>query len=243
MKVQAKTDVGMVRSDNQDYFFFTKEPVGSLKNLFLVADGMGGHRAGDMASRFTVETFVRLVKSYEYTDTVTILTEAVTRVNTLLLEKAGESEDYEGMGTTLVAATIDGNTLKVANVGDSRLYLVGDDICQVTRDHSLVEEMVLRGQLEKEEAKTHVNKNIITRAIGAGDTVMPEIFSADLSPGVKILMCSDGLTNMLDDNNIARIIKEAPSADEAVNELIASANEAGGKDNVTALVIDPEIGR
>ena len=243
MKVQAKTDVGMVRSDNQDYFFFSKEPVGSLQNLFLVADGMGGHKAGDMASRFTVETFVQLVNSYEYTDTVTILTEAVTRVNALLLEKAGESEDYEGMGTTLVAATIDGNTLKVANVGDSRLYLVGDDICQVTRDHSLVEEMVLRGQLEKEEAKTHVNKNIITRAIGAGDSVMPEIFSADLSPGVKILMCSDGLTNMLDDNKIARIIKEAPSVDEAVDELIASANEAGGKDNVTALVIDPEIGR
>lgn len=243
MKVQAKTDVGMVRSDNQDYFFFSKEPVGSLQNLFLVADGMGGHKAGDMASRFTVETFVQLVNSYEYTDTVTILTEAVTRVNALLLEKAGESEDYEGMGTTLVAATIEGNTLKVANVGDSRLYLVGDDICQVTRDHSLVEEMVLRGQLEKEEAKTHVNKNIITRAIGAGDSVMPEIFSADLSPGVKILMCSDGLTNMLDDNKIARIIKEAPSVDEAVDELIASANEAGGKDNVTALVIDPEIGR
>ena len=243
MKVQAKTDVGMVRSDNQDYFFFTPEPVGSLQNLFLVADGMGGHRAGDMASRFTVETFVRLVGSYEYTDTVTILTEAVTRVNTLLLEKAAESEDYEGMGTTLVAATIEGNTLKVANVGDSRLYLVGDDICQVTRDHSLVEEMVLRGQLEKEEAKTHVNKNIITRAIGACDTVMPEIFSADLSPGVKILMCSDGLTNMLDDNKIAKIIKEAGSVDEAVNELIASANDAGGKDNVTALLIDPEIGR
>ena len=243
MKVQAKTDVGRVRSDNQDYFFFTSEPVGNLKNLFLVADGMGGHRAGDMASRFTVETFVQLVKGYEYTDTVTILTEAVTQVNKLLLEKSQESEDYEGMGTTLVAATIEGNTLKVANVGDSRLYLVGDDICQVTRDHSLVEEMVLRGQLGKEEAKTHVNKNIITRAIGAGEQVTPEIFSADLDPGTEILMCSDGLTNMADDNKIARIIKEAGSVDEAVVRLIDEANEAGGKDNVTALLIDPEIGR
>lgn len=243
MKVQAKTDVGMVRSDNQDYFFFCAEPIGNLKNLFLVADGMGGHRAGDMASRFTVETFVDLIKNYEYTDTVTLLTEAVTQVNGFLLEKSHESDDYEGMGTTLVAATIDGNTLKVANVGDSRLYLVGDDICQVTRDHSLVEEMVLRGQLEKEEAKTHVNKNIITRAIGASETVTPEIFSADLSPGVKILMCSDGLTNMLEDKKIERLIKEAASVDEAVNELIAAANNAGGKDNVTALLIDPEIGR
>ena len=243
MKVQAKTDVGMVRSDNQDYFFFSAEPVGNLKNLFLVADGMGGHRAGDMASRFTVETFVQLIRGYEYTDTVTLLTEAVTQVNSLILKKAGESEDYEGMGTTLVAATIDGNTLKVANVGDSRLYLVSDDICQVTRDHSLVEEMVLRGQLEKEEAKTHVNKNIITRAIGAGETVTPEIFSADLGPGVKILMCSDGLTNMVEDKKIERLINESASVDEAVTELIAAANNAGGKDNVTALLIDPEIGR
>lgn len=243
MRVQAKTDVGMVRNDNQDYFYFTTEPVGNLRNLFIVADGMGGHRAGDMASRFTVETFVSLVKSYEYTDTVTLLTEAVTQVNTLLLKKAKESEDYEGMGTTLVAATIEGNTLKVANVGDSRLYLVGDDICQVTRDHSLVEEMVLRGQLEKEEAKNHVNKNIITRAIGAGETVTPELFSVDLDPGVKILMCSDGLTNMLDDNRIEHYVKEAGSVDEAVNELIVAANNAGGKDNVTALLIDPEIGR
>lgn len=243
MKVQAKTDVGRVRSDNQDYFFFTTEPVGNLKNLFLVADGMGGHRAGDMASRFTVETFVQLVKGYEYTDTVTILTEAVTQVNKLLLEKSRESEDYEGMGTTLVAATIEDAVLKVANVGDSRLYLVNDDICQVTRDHSLVEEMVLRGQLEKEEAKTHVNKNIITRAIGADVQVTPELFSADLSPGTRILMCSDGLTNMVDDNKIARLIKETASVDEAVIRLIDEANEAGGKDNVTALLIDPEIGR
>ncbi len=243
MKVQARTDVGRTRSDNQDFYFFTQEPVGSLDNLFLVADGMGGHRAGDMASRFTVETFVQLVRSYEYTDTVTILTEAVTQVNSLLLKKAGESDDYEGMGTTLVAATIQGNTLKVANVGDSRLYLIGDDICQVTRDHSLVEEMVLRGQLEKEEAKTHVNKNIITRAIGASESVTPEIFSADLDPGIKILMCSDGLTNMLDDSKIARLIKRSGSVDEAVDELIIEANEAGGKDNITALLIDPEIGR
>ena len=243
MKVQAKTDVGRVREDNQDYYFFTAEPIGSLKNLFLVADGMGGHKAGDMASRFTVETFVRLVKSYEYTDTVTILTEAVVRVNEMLIEKSHESEDYDGMGTTLVAATIEGNTLKVANVGDSRLYLVGDDICQVTRDHSLVEEMVLRGQLEKEEARTHVNKNIITRAIGAGDTVMPEIFSVDISPGSEVLMCTDGLTNMLEDNRIARIIKNSETVGTAVEDLIDAANEAGGNDNVTALLIDPEIGR
>ena len=166
MKAYAVTDVGRTRDTNQDYFYYSSEPVGNLPNLYLVADGMGGHKAGDLASRFTVENVVRLVESYkDYRDPVTILAKAINEVNRMLIEKSKESEDYEGMGTTLVAATIDGDVLKVANVGDSRLYLIEKDILQITRDHSLVEEMVLRGQIDKEEARTHVNKNIITRAI------------------------------------------------------------------------------
>ena len=167
MKAYAVTDVGRTRDTNQDYFYYSSEPVGNLPNLYLVADGMGGHKAGDLASRFTIENVVRLVESYkDYRDPVTILAKAINEVNGMLIEKSKESEDYEGMGTTLVAATIDGDVLKVANVGDSRLYLIEKDILQITRDHSLVEEMVLRGQIDKEEARTHVNKNIITRAIG-----------------------------------------------------------------------------
>ena len=243
MKVQAITDPGLVRSSNQDYCYFTKDPIGALPNLFIVADGMGGHNAGDYASRFTVETFARLVKSYDYVDTVTILMEAVTEVNRLLLEKSSQLPELEGMGTTLVAATIEDNVLKVANVGDSRLYLIGDDICQITRDHSLVEEMVLRGQLDKDEARTHVNKNIITRAIGAGSEVVPEIFSVDLDPGARILICTDGLTNMLDDVRIEHIVKSEKDVDKATMRLVNEANEAGGKDNITAMLIDPEIER
>ena len=204
MKVHAITDVGRVRDSNQDFCMYITEPIGDLPNLFLVADGMGGHKSGDLASRFTVETFRELVQSYDSLDTVTLLTKAVKEVNKLLIRKSLESSDYEGMGTTLVAATIEGNTLKVANVGDSRLYTINEDICQITRDHSLVEEMVQRGQLEKDEARTHANKNIITRAIGVDNDVTPEIFSVDLEEGSKILMCTDGLTNMVDDGRIQR---------------------------------------
>lgn len=243
MKVYAITDVGRVRDSNQDYCSFSTEPVGDLPNLFIVADGMGGHKSGDLASRFTVETFRELVQRYDSLDTVTILTNAVKEVNKLLIRKSLESSDYEGMGTTLVAATIEGNTLKVANVGDSRLYIIKEDICQITRDHSLVEEMVQRGQLEKDEARTHANKNIITRAIGVDNDVTPEIFSVDLETGEKVLMCTDGLTNMVDDNRILRFIKKGGSVRDITERLLQAALESGGKDNITVMVIDPETER
>ena len=243
MKVYAVTDVGRVRDSNQDYCSYITEPIGDLPNLFLVADGMGGHKSGDLASRFTVETFRELVQSYDSLDTVTILTNAVKEVNKLLIRKSLESSDYEGMGTTLVAATIEGATLKVANVGDSRLYIIKEDICQITRDHSLVEEMVQRGQLEKDEARTHANKNIITRAIGVDNDVTPEIFSVDLDEGSKILMCTDGLTNMVDDNRIQRLIKKGGTVKDITERLLDAALESGGKDNITVMVIDPETER
>jgi len=157
----------------------------------------------------------------------------------MLIEKSKESEDYEGMGTTLVAATIDGDVLKVANVGDSRLYLIEKDILQITRDHSLVEEMVLRGQIDKEEARTHVNKNIITRAIGVLDDVSPELFSVDLTESSILLLCSDGLTNMVSDQEILEIIKSEDNIKGQVEELVRKANENGGKDNITAMIINP----
>ena len=151
MKVQAVTDVGRERSVNQDYVYYSLTETGSLPNLFLVADGMGGHKAGDMASRYTVETFVSLVQDSTLKDPVSIINNAVTQVNRRLLQKAAESENYEGMGTTLVAATVYDNILRVANVGDSRLYILGNEITQITRDHSLVEEMVSMGEINREQ--------------------------------------------------------------------------------------------
>lgn len=143
MRATAVTDIGKTRAVNQDYVYTSVDSIGCLPNLFIVADGMGGHKAGDTASRFTVETVKRLISESDQTDAISVINQAVKEVNTLLIEKASESEEYYGMGTTLVIASIFDNALRVANVGDSRLYVIDDNITQITRDHSLVEEMVL----------------------------------------------------------------------------------------------------
>ena len=238
MRATAITDIGKTRAVNQDYIYASVEGIGCLPKLFVVADGMGGHKAGDTASRYTVETIKELIAESEETDALSVISEAVKSVNTLLIKKAGESEDYQGMGTTLVIASIFGNVLRVANVGDSRLYVIDDEITQITRDHSLVEEMVLAGQLSRSEARTHAKKNVITRAIGGEEEVEPEMFSVDLKENSKILMCSDGLTNMLEDDEIMRIVKNSPDIEEAAAVLIDRANANGGKDNISVVIVE-----
>lgn len=239
MKASAATDVGLERTVNQDYVYYSLTEVGSLPNLFIVADGMGGHKAGDIASRYTVETFISLVKETGGKDPVSVINNAVTAVNARLLEKAKESADYEGMGTTLVVATIYDHMLKVANVGDSRLYVVGNDITQITRDHSLVEEMVSLGEIDRSEARTHTQKNIITRAIGGYEAVEAEMFSVDLKPGDRVILCSDGLSNMVEDTDILRIVKNSTDIETAVTALVHAANENGGRDNISVMIIEP----
>ena len=239
MEAFALTDVGIERKINQDYVYFTLKQTGHLPNLFIVADGMGGHKAGDVASRYTVDEFVSLIENATEKDDITVISEAVTKVNTMLLEKAKESPDYTGMGTTLVVATIKDEMLRVANVGDSRLYVIGTDgIRQITRDHSLVEEMVLAGQLSKSEARTHARKNVITRAIGVEEQVEPEMFSIDLKENSKVLMCSDGLTNMLEDAEILSIVRNNADIEDAARMLIDRANENGGKDNISVIIVE-----
>lgn len=237
MKAVAMTDIGKKRKTNQDFVYTSMTPIGILPNLFIVADGMGGHKAGDMASRFTVETLIKLLEKSLSKDAVSSLENAIIKVNTLLLEKAKESEDYTGMGTTLCCASVIDDTLLVANVGDSRLYVVDEDIRQVTRDHSLVEEMVLAGEINKEQARTHERKNVITRAIGGTDTVLPDLFRIDLKKNDYILMCSDGLTNMVEDEEIADIIKEESDINNAAKKLIDKANKNGGVDNISVVII------
>lgn len=239
MKAYAATNVGLERSINQDYIYYSLEKCGCLPNLFVVADGMGGHKAGDIASRFTVENLVTLIRESKEKDLISIINNAISDVNGKLFDKARESVDYEGMGTTLVVATISDKLLKVANVGDSRLYIVGDDITQITRDHSLVEEMVSLGKLDRKAARTHEKKNYITRAIGGEKNVDAEMFSVDLKPGDRIIMCTDGLSNMVEDNDILNIVKRSDSLEEAVEGLIKTANDNGGKDNISVIIIEP----
>ena len=238
MKAFAATDVGKVREVNQDCVFSSTGPVGCLPNLFIVADGMGGHKAGDIASRLTVDSVVDKLSKVNSKDYISVITDTIIKVNKEVIDKAAESQDYEGMGTTLVVATVFENILKVANVGDSRLYVIGEDIIQITRDHSLVEEMVTNGQLDRADARVDKRKNIITRAIGGESKVEAEMFSVELKPEDKILMCSDGLSNMVDDAEILEIINREPDIEKAARMLIDAANENGGKDNISVVIVE-----
>lgn len=239
MKTYSITDTGVMRETNQDYFFASDDPVGSLPNLYIVADGMGGHKAGDYASRYTTQRIVASVSRSSGEEPVSILKEAIETANRLLIEEAAEDETKRGMGTTVVAATIISGRLYVANVGDSRLYLVGNEMRQITRDHSLVAEMVRIGEMEAVAAKVHPDKNIITRAIGAAAHVEADFFEVDLVPQNRILLCTDGLTNMVDDSAIRDMVMEEDPIEERVEKLIYAANRAGGKDNITVMIIEP----
>lgn len=240
MKAYAKTDIGAKRQTNQDYIFCSMQPVGSLPNLFIVADGMGGHKAGDLASRYTVEKFLDSVKSSEAENPISIIEEAVRYANLALMDKAKESIDYEGMGTTLVVATFIDKSLYIANVGDSRLYIVNNEIQQITRDHSLVEEMINLGEIDRRNARTHEKKNIITRAIGVDSEVVADFFEVEYSKGDIILMCSDGLSNMIEDEDMKMIINEGNDVSEIANKLIEVANNNGGKDNISVVLVEPD---
>ena len=233
------TDIGRKREINQDYVFATDETIGNLPNLLVVADGMGGHRAGDFASRFTVEVLAEEVQNSKETHPEQILGNAIQTANERLMEEAAKDSRLEGMGTTLVAATILDHVLYFANVGDSRLYLINKEIRQLSKDHSMVEEMVRLGGLTEEEAKHHPDKNIITRAMGVKDKVEPDFFEYRLKGGDTILMCSDGLTNMVDDDEIFHIVKSARDIVEAVETLIQRANENGGSDNIGIVLAQP----
>ena len=238
-----KTDVGLMRTINQDSIFTSIEAIGKLPNLFIVADGMGGHKAGDVASREAIERFVKYALSTHMSDPANILDSGIISINKDIYNMAMSNKDYNGMGTTFVACTIVDNHVYIANVGDSRLYLIGKDIRQITRDHSLVEDMVRMGMIEKDEAKTHYKKNVITKAIGVseGGTSTPDIFEIEISKGDKLLLCSDGLTNMVDDYEIKKTITNNDSIEDAVRKLISQANENGGKDNISAILIEPEV--
>lgn len=232
------TDIGRKRKLNQDFVYSSDEAVGNLKNVYIVADGMGGHQAGDYASKCTVETMVREIKGCFEQSPIRILSRAIRIANDQVRRKAREDESLYGMGTTVVAATVLGKYLQVANVGDSRLYIINEEVRQITRDHSLVEEMVRMGGLDREAARNHPDKNIITRAIGARDTIEIDFFHEELKSGDLILMCSDGLTNMLEDEEIGRILKTPGTIEERAERLIDAANQSGGRDNIAVILID-----
>ena len=239
IKTAYLTDTGRKRELNEDYVYASEKPVGNLPNLFIVADGMGGHNAGDFASDFTVKTMVEVIEaSFEKNPSI-IFQKAINVANQKLREIAAKDLAKRGMGTTVVAATCLGKYLQVANVGDSRLYVVNDTIKQITTDHSYVEEMIRRGNLQRENARSNPNKNIITRAVGAKNEIQADIYVVELKPGDLLLMCSDGLSNMLEDEEMRMIIRRQRDIVEMAEELVKAANENGGKDNISVVLIDP----
>ncbi len=240
MKFYAITDIGRKRELNEDYIYTSGQPIGALPNLFIVADGMGGHKAGDYASVHTVDRFVEVIRELgEEHGVQDAINEAVTAANAYIYQRSRENSNLSGMGTTLVLASCIGNEAIVANIGDSRLYLVNDAMTQITRDHSLVEEMVTLGGIDREMARNHPDKNIITRAVGVKEKVAADFFEVDLTKGDKLLLCSDGLTNMLRDEEIYQIIQDNKELEQAAKALVDAANENGGRDNIAVVLVEP----
>ena len=238
----AMTDVGRTRMVNQDYVFSCLEPVGNLPNLFIVADGMGGHQAGDFASSYSVKKILESISLSLQKNPHKIFADAIRYANRELIEKAKANPELRGMGTTVVLLTIVGEKAYVANVGDSRLYLMEDILTQITVDHSLVQEMIKIGELTKESARFHPDKNIITRAVGAGRDINADFFEFSLTEKSILLMCSDGLSNMVEDEQLAILLKSAKTPEKVGKKLIDTANQNGGKDNIAVIVINVDSG-
>lgn len=238
----AMTDIGRARAVNQDYVFSCLEPIGNLPNLFIVADGMGGHQAGDFASSYSVKKFLESVSLSLQKHPHKIFEDAIRYANRELIEKSKANPELKGMGTTLVALTIIGEKAYAANVGDSRLYLLTDELTQITTDHSLVQEMIRIGELTKESARNHPDKNIITRAVGAGKEIHADFFEFQFTGNAVLLMCSDGLSNMVDDGNLAVLLRSAETPEKIGKKLIEAANKNGGKDNIAVIVINSDSG-
>lgn len=241
MKISLKTDIGQKRSNNQD--FINKYDNKSGITLIILADGMGGHRAGNIASEMTVTDLGKQWVNTDFTELDPIkdwLFEAIETENQRIYE-LGQSEDYKGMGTTVEAVALIGNTALYAHIGDSRIGLVRDGVyALLTSDHSLVNELVKAGQITEEEAAVHPQKNIITQSIGQASPLAPDLGVTELETGDYLVVNSDGLTNMISNPEIVEILNRDISLDEKNQALIDLANLRGGLDNITVALVHNE---
>lgn len=238
-----KTDIGKKRECNEDAFFVSTEGVGPLPNVYIVADGMGGHKAGYYASHSAIESICHFIKDHdglklESEDDITqFLKRSISHANYILFEKASSDSEYSGMGTTVTISTVIEDQLYTAHVGDSRLYVINqNEISQVTQDHSLVQEMVAEGYITDLEAKKHPKRHIITRAVGTYEKVKVDTYSSSLESVQYIFLCSDGVTTMLSDEEIHDIIIGEDALGQKLDALINFANERGGRDNITVVL-------
>lgn len=238
MKVAYQTDIGHQRKENQDRVAKFTAPDGTL--LVVVADGIGGSLSGDVAAQITVDHLGRQFQAASPNSSLEAIrwfAREVQLINDEILQKSTENPKYQGMGTTLVAAIIFDQAMVVANIGDSRGYVLHDNLLtQVTIDHSLVNELVKHGDITEEEARNYPQNNIITRAIGVSADARIEVNCFDLGAGDQILLCSDGLSKMITREQMMGVLESDLSLTEKCSQLIKMANEAGGPDNITVLI-------
>ena len=242
MKLFGKTDIGLVRETNQDAFSFGSFDDGNC--WAVVCDGMGGVSGGQVASEICVEKVSEAIKrSYRKGITVSsaknLLTTAINAANSAVFKEAQENIELKGMGTTVVAVLVLGSIAVVAHVGDSRAYLINDEINQITKDHSFVQLLIDTGKITEEEAKVHPDRNVITRAVGIEHVVDVEIDIVDINDNDKLLICTDGLNGYVPDADILKIIKEY--GDSSTEKLVETANNAGGRDNVTVVMLVEDV--
>ncbi len=243
MRVGVYTDKGKVRQVNEDSYYIPGDMDNDIR-LFVVADGMGGHNAGDIASKVAIEVVTRyILRNFGDCDKdkdnlLSLLKDGIVLANQSIYEKSLTDPQVKGMGTTLIVVLIYSGRLYIAHVGDSRVYVLRkNSIYQVTRDHSFVEELVESGQITREQAASHPQKNIITRALGSEELVDIDVSVRRFFRNDTILLCTDGLTNMVSDEEIRQKAQSIESCQQLAEELVYMANEAGGIDNITAVVV------
>lgn len=238
IKVGARTDVGMVRSGNEDNFFAEAD---TQRGVFVVADGMGGHAAGEVASEMAVQIIARTLLPMQSVKTPgadTLVAQALKDANRAIYERMLAEVDKQGMGTTASVLVLSDDGYLIGQIGDSRIYLLRDGaLTQVTKDHSYVQEQVDAGLLTPEQARYHPYSNVITRCVGASDEVEADIYAGASRPGDVFLVASDGLTGMVDDRRLQQLLLARSGPGRIVDALIAEANNRGGLDNITAIVV------
>lgn len=243
MKCIGKSDIGRLRDMNEDSFYVSPGPVGVFERLFIVCDGMGGQDYGEVASALCVKTLVEFIAAAPMNMPLFIMEQAINEAN-LAVRKEAERLHSNNMGTTLVMAGVISGHVYIMNVGDSRLYLLNQyafSIRQVTRDHSYVEEMVHRGLMSRDSEAYRKNKHVITRAIGVYREVEPDSFEIEMTEGDLLLLCSDGLSNMVNNmvmKNLA--LDQSFGLEKRVDTLILEANRSGGRDNITVILAECE---
>lgn len=236
MKVVGISDLGLHRKKNEDSFL-----INEALGLFVVCDGMGGHRGGDVASQLAVNTIDDISRAGDFAEAQELLCESINKANQIILQEGNANPEWEGMGTTVTAALLENKTLTVANVGDSSLYIIRDKtIRKITKDHTLAEQMVIDGLLRYEEMRSSPYNHILTRALGIEEEILIDIFTEELETGDCILICSDGLSDLLDENEILALTREAgakaPELDLIARTLLKHALDKGGYDNITILL-------